>query len=189
MDYGQQRRNPFHTRFHVNDKVCLVAIDGGSCANLASTYMVEKLGLITFKHLSPYVLQGLNEDEELEVMEQEWKKTKAMKKVEREVSREKQITVEGDQNENEKIDVRNVGVENEKVEKIEFGSKGGSTCGRENEKITSEVVVKRYDGVEHAQIKEEHCEKTKTFGVENESEDELFQGTFKMIQASFLLKF
>ncbi|KAE8712253.1 hypothetical protein F3Y22_tig00110258pilonHSYRG00021 [Hibiscus syriacus] len=68
--YEQQRMNAFHTHCHVDGKVCLVPIDGGSCANLASTYMVTKLGLTTFKHSSPYVLQGLNEDEELEVTKQ-----------------------------------------------------------------------------------------------------------------------
>ncbi|KAL4325733.1 hypothetical protein GQ457_11G026130 [Hibiscus cannabinus] len=40
----QQRENIFHTRFHVNDKVCIVIIDTGSCTNVASTLMVEKLG-------------------------------------------------------------------------------------------------------------------------------------------------
>ncbi|KAL4348832.1 hypothetical protein GQ457_17G008640 [Hibiscus cannabinus] len=40
----QQRENIFHTRFHVNDKVCIVIIDTCSCTNVASTLMVEKLG-------------------------------------------------------------------------------------------------------------------------------------------------
>ncbi|KAL4279919.1 hypothetical protein GQ457_03G017250 [Hibiscus cannabinus] len=53
----QQRENIFHTRYHVNDKVCIVIIDGGSCTNDASTHMVDKLGLKMTKHPSPYKLQ------------------------------------------------------------------------------------------------------------------------------------
>lgn len=45
-----QRENIFHTRCYVKDKVCSVIIDGGSCTNVASTTMVEKLGLPTLKH-------------------------------------------------------------------------------------------------------------------------------------------
>ena len=45
-----QRENIFHTRCHVQNKVCSVIIDGGSCTNVASTIMVEKLGLLTIKN-------------------------------------------------------------------------------------------------------------------------------------------
>ena len=41
----QQRENIFHTICHVNNKVCNMIIDGGSCTNVASTTLVEKLGL------------------------------------------------------------------------------------------------------------------------------------------------
>ena len=51
-----QRENIFHTRCYVKDKVCSVIIDGGSCTNVASTMMVEKLGLPTLKHPRPYKL-------------------------------------------------------------------------------------------------------------------------------------
>ena len=44
-DEEVQRENIFHTRCHVQNKVCSVIIDGGSCTNVASTTMVEKLGL------------------------------------------------------------------------------------------------------------------------------------------------
>ena len=47
---NNQRENLFHTRCLVNDKVCSVIIDGGSCTNVASTYLVEKLALTTLKH-------------------------------------------------------------------------------------------------------------------------------------------
>ena len=52
-----QRDNIFHTRCHVKDKVCSVIIDGGSCTNVASTLLVEKLSLPTLKHPRPYKLQ------------------------------------------------------------------------------------------------------------------------------------
>ena len=45
-----QRENIFHTRCHVQNKVCSVIIDSGSCTNVASTTLVEKLGLPTSKH-------------------------------------------------------------------------------------------------------------------------------------------
>ena len=45
-----QRENIFHSRCHVQNKVCSVIIDGGSCINVASTTLVEKLGLPTSKH-------------------------------------------------------------------------------------------------------------------------------------------
>ena len=52
-----QRDNLFYTRFHIKDKVYSVVIDRGSCTNVASLLMVEKLGLPTIKHPKPYCLQ------------------------------------------------------------------------------------------------------------------------------------
>ncbi|XP_039055027.1 uncharacterized protein LOC120197653 [Hibiscus syriacus] len=66
----QQRENIFHTRCLVNDKVCVVIIDSGSCTNVASTVMVDKLGLKTTKHPNPYKLQWLNDAGELRVTKQ-----------------------------------------------------------------------------------------------------------------------
>ena len=63
-----QRENIFHTRCHVNGKICI--IDGGSCANVASYSMVEKLGLETEKHPKPYKLQWLNDSGEVRVTKQ-----------------------------------------------------------------------------------------------------------------------
>ncbi|KAI9194884.1 hypothetical protein LWI28_009888 [Acer negundo] len=60
-----QRDNIFHTRCHVNDNVCSMIIDGGSCTNMASTILVEKLNLTTFKHPKPYKLQWLNDNGEV----------------------------------------------------------------------------------------------------------------------------
>ncbi|KAJ9672490.1 hypothetical protein PVL29_025915 [Vitis rotundifolia] len=55
-DMGQQRENIFHTRCHINNKVCSMIIDGGSCTNVVSITLVEKLNLPTLKHLRPYKL-------------------------------------------------------------------------------------------------------------------------------------
>ncbi|XP_019091104.1 PREDICTED: uncharacterized protein LOC104743811 [Camelina sativa] len=65
-----QRENLFHTRCIVKDKVCRLIIDGGSCTNVASRTMVEKLGLEVLKHPKPYELQWLNEKGEMSVKEQ-----------------------------------------------------------------------------------------------------------------------
>ncbi|XP_035542985.1 uncharacterized protein LOC118346088, partial [Juglans regia] len=67
---SNQRENLFHTRCFVNNKVCSVIIDGGSCTNVASTYLVEKLALTTLKHPQPYRLQWLNECGEIKVTRQ-----------------------------------------------------------------------------------------------------------------------
>ena len=52
-DMEQQRENIFHTRCHINNKVCSMIIDGESCTNMASTILVEKLSLPTLKHPRP----------------------------------------------------------------------------------------------------------------------------------------
>ena len=52
----QQRENIFHTRCHIKNKVCHMIIDGGSCTNVASITLVEKLNLSTLKHPRPYKL-------------------------------------------------------------------------------------------------------------------------------------
>ena len=69
-DDEMQRDNIFHTRCHVQNKVCSVIIDGGSCTNVASTTMVEKLGMPTCKHPRPYKLQWLNDSGEVRVNKQ-----------------------------------------------------------------------------------------------------------------------
>ncbi|KAL0313444.1 UNVERIFIED_CONTAM: Retrovirus-related Pol polyprotein from transposon.6 [Sesamum radiatum] len=65
-----QRENLFHTRCQVQGKVCSMIIDGGSCCNVASTELVQKLSLPTIKHHRPYKLQWLNECGELKVTKQ-----------------------------------------------------------------------------------------------------------------------
>jgi hypothetical protein len=49
-DVDQQRENIFHTRCHIQNKVCSMIIDGGSCANVASDTLVKKLNLSCIKH-------------------------------------------------------------------------------------------------------------------------------------------
>ena len=65
-----QRENIFHTRCHVQNKECSVIIDGGSFTNLASTTLVEKLGMPTSKHPRPYKLHWLNDSGEVRVNKQ-----------------------------------------------------------------------------------------------------------------------
>ncbi|KAL4297521.1 hypothetical protein GQ457_12G014540 [Hibiscus cannabinus] len=48
----QQRENIFHTRCNVLDKVCVVIIDSGSCTNVASSLMVDKLANTPFAYES-----------------------------------------------------------------------------------------------------------------------------------------
>jgi hypothetical protein len=49
-----QRHNIFKTKCTVNQKVCDVIIDSGSCENVVSKTMVKKLGLKTEKHPTAY---------------------------------------------------------------------------------------------------------------------------------------
>ncbi|XP_016733447.1 uncharacterized protein [Gossypium hirsutum] len=69
VENEQQMENIFHTRCHVQGKVCSLIVDGGSCTNVASTLMVEKLGLPTTKHPQPYKLQWHNDGGELKEFE------------------------------------------------------------------------------------------------------------------------
>ena len=69
-DDEMQLDNIFHTRCHVQNKVCSVIIDGGSCTNVANTTMVEKIRMPTSKHPRPYKLQWLNDSGEVRVNKQ-----------------------------------------------------------------------------------------------------------------------
>jgi hypothetical protein len=69
-DMKHQRENIFHTRCHINNKVCSMIIDGGSSTNVASIILVEKLNLPTLKHPKPYKLQWLNDCGEVKVNKQ-----------------------------------------------------------------------------------------------------------------------
>ena len=68
-EYGDeiQHEHIFHTRCHVKKKLCSMIIDIGSCTNVASTLMVEKIKLPTLKHPKLYKLQWLNDYGEVKV--------------------------------------------------------------------------------------------------------------------------
>nr|XP_027109209.1 uncharacterized protein LOC113729078 [Coffea arabica] len=55
-----QWENIFYTRCFVNQALCSVIIDSGSCTNVASSLMVDNLKLPTRDHPRPYKLQWLN---------------------------------------------------------------------------------------------------------------------------------
>jgi hypothetical protein len=69
-DVDQQWENIFHTRSHIQNKVCSMIIDGGSCVNVASDTLVKKINLSCVKHLKPYRLQWLNKCGEVKVTKQ-----------------------------------------------------------------------------------------------------------------------
>jgi hypothetical protein len=56
-----QRHNLFHTRGLIKDKVCRIIVDNGSCNNIASQELVDRLGLKPRRHPSPYKMQWLND--------------------------------------------------------------------------------------------------------------------------------
>ncbi|XP_027096106.1 uncharacterized protein [Coffea arabica] len=60
-----QHDNIFYTRCHVTNKVCSLVIDPGSCTNVASALMVEKLNLPSSEHPRSYKLQWLNNSGEI----------------------------------------------------------------------------------------------------------------------------
>ena len=65
-----QRENLFHSRCLIKGKVCNLIIDGGSCSNIASTELVQKLQFTTMQHPRPYKLFWMNDCGELRVTRQ-----------------------------------------------------------------------------------------------------------------------
>ncbi|GKV33822.1 hypothetical protein SLEP1_g42272 [Rubroshorea leprosula] len=61
------RHNIFYTICTSRGKVCNVIIDSGSCENVVSNYMVEKLGLPVKDHPHPYKLQWLRKGNKVKV--------------------------------------------------------------------------------------------------------------------------
>src|SRR4051812_47599507 len=55
-----QRNNLFHTKGVVKERSVRIIIDGGSCNNLASMELVEKLSLTTRPHPHPYYIKWFN---------------------------------------------------------------------------------------------------------------------------------
>ena len=51
----------------IDNKLCSIIIDGGSCTNVINANLVNKLGLKTTKHPRPYRLQWLNNSGDVKV--------------------------------------------------------------------------------------------------------------------------
>ena len=66
----EQRKNLFHTRCHVQGKACSVIADSGSCTNVVSTFLINRLRLSTIPHPRPDKLQWLNDCGEVKVNRQ-----------------------------------------------------------------------------------------------------------------------
>lgn len=66
-DLVQYRTSIFHTWYYMHYKVFNLIIYGGSYTNIASTILIDKLGLPTIKHTTPYMLQWLNYKGEVKV--------------------------------------------------------------------------------------------------------------------------
>ncbi|PKU80217.1 RNA-directed DNA polymerase [Dendrobium catenatum] len=62
-----QRHSIFQTRCTVGGKVCQMIIDSGSCENVVSNTMVEKLALTTENHPKPYTLSWIQKDNEVKL--------------------------------------------------------------------------------------------------------------------------
>jgi hypothetical protein len=59
--------NIFYTQCYIENKVCSLIINSGSCANVASTILLSKLDLCIVKHTRSYILQWLNNSDEVKV--------------------------------------------------------------------------------------------------------------------------
>ena len=69
-EFENQRENIFHSRCQINNKTCSIIIDSGSCVNVASTRVVDKLGLKTIPHAKPYKLSWLSEEGKIKMDKQ-----------------------------------------------------------------------------------------------------------------------
>lgn len=64
---NDQRCTLFQTKAKVGNHVCKMIIDGGSCHNLASKELCDKLGLTCQQHPHPYHVQWLSDCGEVNV--------------------------------------------------------------------------------------------------------------------------
>lgn len=65
-----QREKIFLTRCKVEDRLCEMIIDTGSCTNVVSTTLVDKLKWPTTEHPQPYKLHWLNNSSDVKVNQQ-----------------------------------------------------------------------------------------------------------------------
>ena len=56
-----QRNNIFHTHGTIKNKVCRIIVDNGSCNNIASLELADRLGLKQRHPPTPYKMQWLND--------------------------------------------------------------------------------------------------------------------------------
>jgi len=56
-----QRHNLFHTRGMIKEKLCRIIVDNGSCNNIASQELVDRMELKQWRHPNPYKMQWLND--------------------------------------------------------------------------------------------------------------------------------
>ena len=61
------RTNIFYTTCSIGGRVCSMIIDGGSCENVVSQEVVNKLKLTTQDHPQPYKLYGFKKGSEVKV--------------------------------------------------------------------------------------------------------------------------
>ena len=59
------RNNIFQSTCTIKDKVCRFVIDGGSCENIVSVEVVQKLNIQTEKHPKPYKLAWLKKGDQV----------------------------------------------------------------------------------------------------------------------------
>ena len=64
------RRTIFSTTCSIKDRVCKLIIDGGSCGNVVSQEVVNKLGLKTSNHPQPYKLSWLKKQNSVTIDKQ-----------------------------------------------------------------------------------------------------------------------
>ncbi|XP_056853173.1 uncharacterized protein LOC130502399, partial [Raphanus sativus] len=69
-EYESQDEAEVETEASDEELVDYPETDGGSCTNVASKYLVDKLGLIKTPHPRPYRLKWLNDETELKLAEQ-----------------------------------------------------------------------------------------------------------------------
>jgi hypothetical protein len=70
VESSVQRTRLFRTACTTKDRKCKVIVDSGSTDNLVSTEMVEKLGLETTDHSSPYKVSWLQKGHQVSVTKQ-----------------------------------------------------------------------------------------------------------------------
>ena len=66
----EQRENLFHCRGKIKDNLASLIIDNGSCTNVVSWYVIDKMKIPTTSHPKPYNLQWMNDCGAIKVMKQ-----------------------------------------------------------------------------------------------------------------------